>query len=85
MVTHMKTTVEISDPLLATAKQIANRDQTTLRTLIEEGLRLVVQSRRHTPAFHLRDASCSGDGLQPDIHEGDWDTIRAMIYEGHGG
>jgi hypothetical protein len=40
MVTHMKTTVEISDGLLDEARRLAAREATTVRALIEAGLRL---------------------------------------------
>ena len=38
----MKTTVEISDPLLREARKVAAREGVTLRTLIERGLHRVV-------------------------------------------
>jgi hypothetical protein len=38
MGTHMKTTIELSDVLLESAKQYAQRSNTTLRALIEAGL-----------------------------------------------
>lgn len=85
MVAHMKTTVEIADTLLAEAKQVADRERTTLRSLVEEGLRQVLQDRKRKPAFRLRDASYRGRGLRPEVAEGQWDTIRAMAYEGRGG
>lgn len=84
MVTHMKTTIEIADTLLSEARQLAARERTTLRSLVEEGLRQIVQERRRKPRFQLREASFRGDGLQPEIREGDWETIRAMAYEGRG-
>ena len=80
----MKTTIEITDTLLAEARQAAGRDRTTLRALVEEGLRQVIQKRKEAPKFQLRKASFRGKGLRPEIREGDWDTIRRMAYEGRG-
>ncbi len=85
MVTHMKTTVEISDPLLQEAKVAAERERTTLRALVEEGLRRVLGERRTRKEFRLRKASFRGKGLQPEIGEGSWERIRDAIYEGRGG
>ena len=84
MGSHMKTTVEISDSLLDDARRVAERRGVTLRTLVEEGLRQVVKSERRRPAFRLRDASFTGDGLQPAFDGATWERIRDAAYEGHG-
>jgi hypothetical protein len=81
----MKTTVSISDPLLSAAKKLAAEERTTLRALIEEGLRRVIERRQRQGTFKLRRASFRGRGLQPEIAEGQWERIRALIYEGQGG
>ena len=39
MGTHMKTTIELADGLLADARRVAAEEGTTLRALLEEGLR----------------------------------------------
>ena len=79
----MKTTLEISDPLLKEARKLAARENTTLRALVEQGLRQVVASRKEPP-FRLRDASFKGEGLQPEFEGAGWDKIRDAIYEGRG-
>lgn len=45
----MKTTVELPDELLIQAKQRAAEQRRPLRALVEEGLRLVLQSRSSKP------------------------------------
>jgi hypothetical protein len=80
----MKTTVEITDGLLEDARRAADKGGTTVRALIEEGLRLVLKSRRASGPFRLRKASFHGKGLQPGVQEGDWDEIRRLIYQGRG-
>jgi len=42
----MKTTLDLDDELLARAKSLAARERTSLTSLIEEGLRLRLRSRR---------------------------------------
>jgi Bacterial antitoxin of type II TA system, VapB len=79
----MKTTVEIADGLLNEARQAAAREGTTVRALIEEGLRRVIKERRTQGRFRLRKASVGGQGLHPDLADGSWDKIRARIYDGH--
>lgn len=84
MVTHMKTTIEISDGLLRQAKALAQREGTTVRALVEAGLRTVLKEQRARPKFALRDASFKGRGLSPELQEGRWDEIREAIYQGRG-
>ncbi|MCL4819606.1 MAG: type II toxin-antitoxin system VapB family antitoxin [Vicinamibacteria bacterium] len=84
MYTHMKTTVEIADGLFAEARKVAEREHTTLRSLVEEGLRKVVAERKRPARFRLRRASFKGQGLQPPLAESSWDRIRDMSYEGRG-
>ena len=85
MASSMKTTIDIAEELLISAKEAAHREGTTLRQLVEEGLRTVLAGRRARVPFRLRDGSYGGRGLQPGIDIGDWSRIREMIYEGHGG
>jgi hypothetical protein len=82
----MKTTVEIPDALLNEARKVATRDGTTLRVLIEQGLRKVVAERQQRAApFRLRKASFRGQGLQPGVAGASWERIREMAYEARGG
>lgn len=81
----MKTTLEISDSLLSEARKLAARDGTTLRAIVEQGLRRFVDESRRGGAFKLRDGSFKGNGLQPEFADAGWDEIRRAIYEGRGG
>jgi hypothetical protein len=81
-----KTTLEISDPLLRDAKKLAAREGTTLRALVEQGLRKVVSDKSHrNRPFRLRKVSFQGEGLNPELAEAGWDRIRDLSYEGRGG
>jgi hypothetical protein len=58
----MKTTVEISDPLLRKVREFAAREGVTLRTLVERGLHHVVsQMERRTP-FKVRGRASRATG-----------------------
>lgn len=81
---RVKTTVEISDALLDEAKRVASRESSTLRELIEEGLRRSLDERRKRKGFRLRRASYRGKGLQPGVSS-DWAELRQAAYEGRGG
>lgn len=81
----MKTSVDISDPLFEEAKQHAAESKTTLRELIERGLRLVLEEERaRAQNFDFRDASVDGNGLSVDFEGADWNEVRRAAYEGHG-
>lgn len=84
MVTHMKTTIEIADPLLERAKRVAAKQDTTLRELVEAGLRKELDAIRAHKPFQLRDARVHGQGLQPDFQSASWDQVRDDIYAGRG-
>jgi hypothetical protein len=79
MGTHMKTTVDIADSLLAEAKQTAAQRNTTLRALIEEGLELVLRHDSETTSFRLGDASVKGKGARR-WHEWSDDQRTAAMY-----
>ncbi|HET7691930.1 MAG TPA: type II toxin-antitoxin system VapB family antitoxin [Gemmatimonadota bacterium] len=80
----MKTTVEIADSLFAAVRRVARNEGTTMRALIEEGLRRIVRERADRGGFELRKVSFRGEGIRPDLEDGSWEQIRRRIYEHHG-
>jgi hypothetical protein len=78
----MKTTIEIADDLLQRAKRQAARENRTLREIIEEALRKQLTARKDSEPFQLRRHKFKGKGLQAPIAEGDWTTVRDLIYRG---
>jgi len=85
MATHMKTTVEISQAVLMAAKATAAREGTTVRALVEEGLRKVLAERKAREKFRLRRVTFRGRGVQKGVQEVGWDALRDLAYEGRGG
>ena len=81
----MKTTVDIPQSLLEEAKRLAADHRTTVRALVEEGLRRVIDEHQRTGMFRLRKATFKGEGLQPDIEGASWEAMRQRAYEGRGG
>lgn len=83
---NMKTTIDIAQSLLSAAKRAAAREDTTVRALVEEGLRRALAERQTKAGepFRLRRASFAGEGLRPELAEGGWDRLRDLSYEGRG-
>ena len=81
----MKTTIEIPSSLLEEAKKVASREGTTVRALVETGLRRILSERKKRGAFKLRKATFQGNGLQPGVADASWEKITEMAYEGRGG
>jgi hypothetical protein len=85
MVGHMKTTVQIPDSLFNEARRMARQEGTTLKALIEQGLRRLISERKQRQQFHLRKATFKGQGLQAHLVGASWEQIRELGYEGRGG
>jgi len=84
MVNHMKTTIQIADSVFEEARKLALREHTTMKALVEEGLRKIITERKEQGPFRLRNASFKGRGLQPDFAGASWQAVRDTIYERHG-
>ncbi|HEV8548657.1 MAG TPA: hypothetical protein VGQ57_06510 [Polyangiaceae bacterium] len=78
----MKTTVEIAEPLLARARSHARRTGRPLRALIEEGLRLVLQTERGRTQHRLSDLSVGDPGGPNPLDKLSWQDLRDEIYGG---
>ncbi len=81
----MKTTIEIADPLFEQAKREAARRGTTLRALVEQGLRETLAQPAPRKPFKFKPVVFyGGGGMRPEVAAGGWPAIRDIIYEGHG-
>jgi hypothetical protein len=69
----MKTTGEIAEGLFVRAREMAQREGTTLHTLIEEGLRSALARREQGASYQWPDLSVTGEGIAPEIEEGAWE------------
>jgi len=76
----MKTTIDIHDELLARAKHHARKKGCSLRSVVEEGLRLVLSTPAARSRYRLPDLSV-GDPAGPDpLETYSWQDLREMIY-----
>jgi hypothetical protein len=81
----VKTTVDIADDLLKRSQQLAKREGSTLRAVLEEGLRLVLKNRRTPGSRAFRFPTFGKGGLNAEFRDTNWEKIRSAIYrdEGH--
>jgi hypothetical protein len=84
MVSHMKTTIQIPDSLFEEVRTLAHQERTTMKVIVEEGLRKIVSERKLRSRFKLRKATFKGNGLQPHLAGKSWDQILQLSYEGRG-
>jgi len=80
----MKTTMHIPDSLIEEVRKLAQQEQTTMKAIVEDGLRRVVSERRRHTRFRLRKATFKGKGLQSHLAGSSWDQIRELSYEERG-
>ncbi|MBI1357680.1 MAG: DUF2191 domain-containing protein [Acidobacteria bacterium] len=74
----MKTTIEIADGLFDEAKARAAATNTTLRDLVERGLRAVLADPLEREPYRLPDASVRGEGLAPGVS---WEELLDYAYD----
>ena len=80
----MKTTIELPDALIKQALRVAQREDVTLRALIEEGLQRSLEARRREGRRRLDYPSYGGNGLTDEFQGAPWTWIRDEIYRGYG-
>ena len=76
----MKTTVDISDALLARAKRHARRVGQPLRAIIEEGLRRVLKEDSVRPPDTIPEASVGDPTAADPLEALSWQDLRDEIY-----
>jgi hypothetical protein len=80
MVIWVKTTIDIATGLLMEAKERAHRDQTTLRELVERGLRTVLSEPEASTRPPFKPVTCRLEPL-PGVDPYDWDAILDSVYD----
>lgn len=80
----MKTTIDIADNIMERSKQVARREKSTFRDLVEEGLLLVIERRSQARAVKIKPVTMKGNGLSEAFQNASWEQIRQAAYQGHG-
>lgn len=80
MVTHMKTTLEISDNIFRRAKKLAEREGKTFRAVIEEALVTRLEAREQAAAPYLLEIPVVSGEITPEFLNAPWEKIRDELY-----
>ena len=80
----MKTTIEIADDLFERAQRVARKEKTTLRSLTEQGLRLVLRQKREKARKLPPLVTVDGGGLTKEFRNASWERMRDEIYRERG-
>lgn len=76
----MRTSVDIPDPLMRRAKKLARRRGTTLRQLLLDGLRGMVEQEVPARRHHMRDCSFGKGGLVDGLSWEDSERLDELAY-----
>jgi hypothetical protein len=78
----IKTTIDIPEPLLDQARAEARARGTTLRELVNDGLRALLAAHDAEGPYRYEPVIFDGElGVAPGVDLANWDEIRALIYE----
>jgi hypothetical protein len=80
----MKTTIDIASNILKRSKELARRENLTLRELVEEGLECVLAERGRRRKTKVKPVTFRGRGLTPEYRNASWSRLRDAAYEGRG-
>lgn len=79
----MKTTVEIPDALFTRVRRYARKTGKSMRAVIEEGLRRVLESEGETPVrYRVPDRSVGKPGASDPLESLSWQDLRHEVYDG---
>ena len=76
----VKTTLDIDDELLSRAKRHARDTGSTLRTVVEDGLRQVLDRADPTRKHVLPDLRVGDPAADDPLEQYSWPELRELIY-----
>ena len=80
---RVKTSFDISDALLAEARVYAKRHKTTVKALVERGLRQTMNESTK-PKVKFQPVVVNGGAVKPEMQNPNWSKIREEDYEDSG-
>ncbi len=80
MVTHMKTTLDISDHIFRRTKKLADREGKTFRTVVEEALVVRLDAREQAAQPNILHIPTVSGEITPEFAHAPWEQIRDELY-----
>jgi hypothetical protein len=80
MLLHMRTSVDIPDPLFRRAKKLARLRGTTLRQLLLDGLIAIVEREPTAGKYRMKDYSFGKGGLVDGLSWSDTERLDELVY-----
>jgi hypothetical protein len=84
MLLHMRTSIDIPDSLMRRAKSLARARGTTLRELLIDGLRSVVDRGAGSPRHRMTDRSFGEGGLVDGLSWSESERMDELVYGDRG-
>jgi plasmid stability protein len=76
----VRTTLNLDDDLMRLVRQRAAAEGRTMTSLVEEGLRAVLNSSRVSVPYDVEVPTFSGGGPAPGVDLGDYEQLKNLIY-----
>jgi hypothetical protein len=78
----MRTSIDIPDPLIRRAKKLARERGISLRQLLLDGLRSVVETGGSARRHRMNDRSFGAGGLVEGLDWSDSERMHTLVYGG---
>lgn len=77
----MKTSFDLSEPLLHEVRALAKERGITTKSLVEQALVRLLEEAKQAKPFKLRDASFGSGGLTAEFEDASWGEILEVARE----
>ncbi len=81
MLWHMRTTLELPDPLFKRAQRLARARGVPFRALVAEALQKLLTAQSPAGRFKLPDTTFGGDGLVEGLQDLQWERISSLVHD----
>lgn len=81
MLRHMRTSLDLPDPLFKRAQKLARARGVPFRALVAEALQNLLMAQGPAKQFRLTDTTFGGDGLVEGLDDLQWERISSLVHD----